>query len=460
MFGNRSRDIETSVNRLYRAFQSTADRYRYTFQRPVITVGGRPNVVFLGNHSSGKSSFINSLLGDPPVQDTGVAPTDDCFTVILYGEYEQDYYGPAAIGQLPAEFRSLTSMGPHFLQHFRVKFRKRSYLKQVNLIDSPGMIDSAEGTSTRGYDFPAAVRSLAEISDLVFFLFDPEKPGTTAEAVSVLSCCMFGIEFKLRVLLNKTDTFDSLYDFARAYGTLCWNLARVLSMKDIPTIYTTYTPRPETRAVAKLDLTWFDKHRGDILEQLRNVSQRRFDSMLANVSGDFIRLSIQSRVLSAVARARFSRRVRQLIAFVAGTGLTLVGTWFFVSRVWFPKAAEGGFFWHAVTAYFLTATVTAFVALVLAVCANVGIRRFRALQICRLDHIFEEAYAESLAMGTRNDLRQYWETIHDDIRAIVQSKIRLPLFSWGAYRRLEAVLITIIPSLTTRSRKHLQKKGK
>lgn len=457
MFGNRSRDIETSVNRLYRAFKSTADRYRYTFQRPVITVGGRPNVVFLGNHSSGKSSAINSLLGDLPVQDTGVAPTDDCFTVILYGEFEQDYYGPAALGQLPVEFASLASMGPRFLQHLRVKFRKRDYLKQVNLIDSPGMIDSAEGTSTRSYDFTAAVRSFSEISDLVFFLFDPEKPGTTAEAVSVLSRCMFGIEFKLRVLLNKTDTFDSLYDFARAYGTLCWNLARVLRMKDIPTIYTTYTPRPETRAVAKLDLTWFDKHRGDILEQLRNVSQRRFDSMLANVSTDFTRLSIQSRVLSSVAWTLFLRRLRQVGAFVLITPLTVLGTWFLASRVLFSLPADGGFSWRLLAAYFLTFIATSLVCLALAVSAHVGTRRLRASLICGIDRVFEKVYAESLAMSARSDLRQYWETIRDDIAAIIQSKIRLPLFCWGTHRRLENVLIDTLPSLTTRSRKGLQK---
>ena len=110
MFGRGTRDIETGVNRLYRAFKTTAERCHYTFQRPEITVGGRPSAVFLGNHSSGKSTVVNHLLGDPPVQDTGVAPTDDCFTVILYGAVEQDYYGPAAVGQLPAEFANIAAM--------------------------------------------------------------------------------------------------------------------------------------------------------------------------------------------------------------------------------------------------------------------------------------------------------------------------------------------------------------
>ena len=40
-----------------------------------------PFVFLVGNHSSGKSSFINYALGRN-IQTAGVAPTDDCFTVI------------------------------------------------------------------------------------------------------------------------------------------------------------------------------------------------------------------------------------------------------------------------------------------------------------------------------------------------------------------------------------------
>ena len=41
-----------------------------------------PLVLLLGNHSSGKSSFINHLIGQK-VQRTGAAPCDDGFTVIM-----------------------------------------------------------------------------------------------------------------------------------------------------------------------------------------------------------------------------------------------------------------------------------------------------------------------------------------------------------------------------------------
>ena len=460
MFGYGSRDIETGVNRLYKAFKSTAVRYHYTFQRPVITVGGRPNVVFLGNHSSGKSSAINELLGDPPVQDTGVAPTDDSFTVLLFGDTEQDYYGPAAVGQLPAEFASIVSMGPAFLQHLQVKFRKREYLRHVNLIDSPGMIDTAEGKSRRDYDFAGAVRNFAEISDLVFFLFDPDKPGTTSETVYVLSDCMFGIEFKLRVLLNKSDTFDSMYDFARAYGTLCWNLARVLRMKDLPTIYTTYTPRPESRINAKIDLNLFDKHRGELLDQLRNVTQRRFDSMLANVNSDFIRLAIQSRVLASVSRKLVVRRLRQVGVFVVLSLLAFLASWFLATHVVVPDFHQDPTLsWRRLLAFLFTGAVTGGTCLVLIVCAHFGANRLRMRIASRIDGVFEEEYAATLAIGARDDLRQYWNAIRADVVAIVNSRARLPLLGWSTRRRLDEAVLEIIPGLIAKSRPDIRKGG-
>ncbi|MBR1609647.1 MAG: 50S ribosome-binding GTPase, partial [Kiritimatiellae bacterium] len=316
-----SSDVESRVNRLYKAFAPTADRWRYRFRRPLETTpGGKPTVVFLGNHSSGKSTIVNDLLGDPPVQATGVAPTDDCFTVVVHGEEEREFYGPAALGQLPPEFRGLASLGPDFLQHLAVKVRAREYLKGANLVDSPGMIDTPEGAAKRAYDFTAAVRAFAEIGDLVLFLFDPEKPGTTGETVDVLSACLHGVEFKLRVLLNKADTFDSIEDYARAYGTLCWNLARILRTKDLPPILSTWTPTAASRAAARIPLEGFERHRGALLSLLKGAADRRLDSLLAGVSSDFSRLAVHARVLGA-ARGRLFRA--GVVRFAAGAAVSL-----------------------------------------------------------------------------------------------------------------------------------------
>ena len=74
--------FEKHAAEAYARFSQAAGRYHFTFRRSAVTCGAKPCMVFLGNHSSGKSSIINWLLGEK-VQDTGLAPTDDGFTFIV-----------------------------------------------------------------------------------------------------------------------------------------------------------------------------------------------------------------------------------------------------------------------------------------------------------------------------------------------------------------------------------------
>ena len=69
-----------------------------------------PFVFLVGNHSSGKSSFINYVLGRP-VQTAGVAPTDDCFTVIAPGPADVDQDGPALVGDPDIGFEGKRTQG-------------------------------------------------------------------------------------------------------------------------------------------------------------------------------------------------------------------------------------------------------------------------------------------------------------------------------------------------------------
>ena len=56
--------LDESAQRLYARHRKTAARFCYTFRRTTVSPDGAPCVLFLGNHSAGKSSFINHLLGD------------------------------------------------------------------------------------------------------------------------------------------------------------------------------------------------------------------------------------------------------------------------------------------------------------------------------------------------------------------------------------------------------------
>lgn len=212
-----------------------------------------PMVMLLGNHSCGKSSFINYLTGRS-IQETGIAPTDDGFTIIRRGDCDLNDDGPTAVSNPQFQFENLQQFGSAFVHRFRVKTRRLPASSPVSpnmvLVDTPGMIDTpvhvANRTSfegqLRGYDFLAVTRWFAQRSDVILLIFDPANPGTTGETLDVLTKSLAGFEHKLLLVLNKVDVFEKSVDFARAYGTLCWNLSKIISMKDIPRIYTTCTP--------------------------------------------------------------------------------------------------------------------------------------------------------------------------------------------------------------------------
>lgn len=81
-----------------------------------------PFVLLVGNHSSGKSSFINYVLGRQ-VQTAGVAPTDDSFTLIAPGPEDRDQDGLAATGDPLLGFQGLQQFGPTLQHHTSLKIR-------------------------------------------------------------------------------------------------------------------------------------------------------------------------------------------------------------------------------------------------------------------------------------------------------------------------------------------------
>jgi len=110
-----------------------------------------PFVLLLGNHSSGKSSFINFLL-QRSVQMAGVAPTDDGFTVIGSGNDDVDRDGPSFLSDVSLGFHGLQQFGPMLIHRTQLKIRSNLALQNVILVDSPGMIDSPIIKDNNGID--------------------------------------------------------------------------------------------------------------------------------------------------------------------------------------------------------------------------------------------------------------------------------------------------------------------
>jgi hypothetical protein len=130
------------------------------------------------------------------VQVTGVAPTDDTFTVIVPGPGDVDRDGPALVGDPDMGFSGLRTFGPQLIHHTQLKVRSNIAIRNFMVVDSPGMIDSPilrnndtivrQATTDRGYDFETVVRWYAERADVILLFFDPDKPG----ALVCIEICM------------------------------------------------------------------------------------------------------------------------------------------------------------------------------------------------------------------------------------------------------------------------------
>ena len=243
-------DIVAECLRLRRSLvQPISDRTFGPLTSDTIASTKYPLVLLLGNHSSGKSAFINHVLGRR-VQESGVAPTDDGFTIIGPGQEDLDRAGPALIGEPDLGFSALKNFGPTLVHKTQLKIRKNTKVKDFMIVDSPGMIDSPvkvnandeERIMDRGYDFESVCRWYGERADLILLFFDPDKPGTTGETLRVLTNALLAFDHKLHIILNKADQFKQISDYARAYGSLCWNLSKVIPRKDLPQIHTMCLP--------------------------------------------------------------------------------------------------------------------------------------------------------------------------------------------------------------------------
>lgn len=438
-------EIGLVVRRIYReAVDPVSAKYAFGGRPTEGEIGGAPGVLFLGNHSSGKSTFINHLLG-LEVQKTGLAPTDDAFTVLSWGASEEERDGPAVASNPDLPYEPLRQFGPELLSHFRMKRRPVPLLREVSLVDSPGMIDAAKEGSGRGYDFPGVVRWFAERADVVLVFFDPDKPGTTGETIQVFTQSLRGIDHKLMIVMNKMDRFQSLPDFARAYGALCWNLGKVIPRKDLPHIYTTFVPVPEASAPV-LPMKDFEAAREELIHEIRRAPARRADNLLTQVEDHARRLLLHARVIDAAARSlrAFRWKLWGLLALMTAFG-ALAG---YIS----PIAKAPGW---------VTALIYGAAGLV-AVGGFYGIRGLAAGEARRiadgLPSVFEELYARELLVRERSeDLWSLWEKVHAHARQAIKTMglLSFPCLRPADFERLRKAVETEIPEFRSRLHREL-----
>jgi small GTP-binding protein len=151
-------------------------------------------IVVAGEYNSGKSAFINALLGDNYLK-TGITPTTADINILRYGE---------------------TSESTKISAGEMVMYFPAPLLQAVSIVDTPG-------TNAIQREHERLTTDFIPRSDLVLFITSVDRPFTESERIFLETIQNWGK--KVAILINKMDTLDSeedkveVMDFVRKNAT-------------------------------------------------------------------------------------------------------------------------------------------------------------------------------------------------------------------------------------------------
>ena len=127
--------------------------------------------MLVGNHSAGKSSFINWYI-EESCQKTGVAIETSGFTIVHSGKKKDSWQGEASIEYFEwlDGVDKVADIGRQQHPHRDLRVQGAGSSAPINLIDTPGLTD---GQMEYPYPVDKVIMYFAEHCDLVCVFFDP-----------------------------------------------------------------------------------------------------------------------------------------------------------------------------------------------------------------------------------------------------------------------------------------------
>jgi len=163
-------------------------------------------VMLVGNHSSGKSSFINWYVGGAePVQKTGEAAETTGFYFVQHGKKRKSIEQHMALGMYPKLNDGLKSKYQGIEKYFHVEIvpeRNRSF-PCVDFVDTPGLTD---GKEDYGWELTDVLPEMAELqADLVLCFLDPRGQALCERMMVVLTKMYQRFPEKVKLFMSRAD---------------------------------------------------------------------------------------------------------------------------------------------------------------------------------------------------------------------------------------------------------------
>uniref|UniRef100_A0A3Q3JNY2 G domain-containing protein n=1 Tax=Monopterus albus TaxID=43700 RepID=A0A3Q3JNY2_MONAL len=206
-------------------------------------------VMIMGNHSAGKSSFINYV--EEHIQKTGVAIETQGFTFITSGRKRESLTGNATLHLYP-HFRPLLEFKVTDYLSAEISTSKQKKFSLVTFVDTPGLVD---GDMIYPFDVNSAITWL-EQADLIFVFFDPMGQALCKRTLNIVERLSEKCGDKLLFYLSKADEAGKETDRQRVMMQIVQELCRRPGLNkcgfEMPTIYIP-NPQKPSRCVNQID---------------------------------------------------------------------------------------------------------------------------------------------------------------------------------------------------------------
>lgn len=243
-----------------------------------------------------------------------------------------------------------------------------------------------------------------------------------------------------------------IHDFARAYGSLCWNLSKVIPRKDLPRIFTMCLPVGEVEGeTPPAGLADLHQTRNDVVREVMKAPKRRLDNVITHLYDSVHQLKLHATMSNQIRqqyrKKLWQHRIQEGTGLVTGATLTALGLYLQLplhltgAAVGVTVLGVGGLSWYN------TATLQRI--------------EHRLTSTEELAATFQRVYAREVNDGDEY-IASVWQRIRDPLKMALETQglQSIPQVSNAELAALDKILSVEIPELRrVASPTHYGKRG-